>query len=236
MSVELVPPARDRDVSGFAVFSRGDLGAAHLMAHRMLDDGRHELGHRLLGGCLEGRNGAGSEWTHLQWHMAIFEIAVGQWEAALHRFEKEILPVALSSDDALTDGPGLIWRLWLSSPRAVELPWASLRTMALRNLGKHDCAYVELHCLLAVAGSRDVDALDQWLQSTHRFAARETKLLGKVVLALRAFAAADYGTAAFALSSCVDAIAELGGSHAQNLLFRQIESHCRGQALVARAA
>ena len=236
MNIQLMPTPRDRDVSGFKVFSCGDAGAAHTMAHRMLDEGRHELGHRLLGGWLEGRSGAGSEWTHLQWHMAIFEIAVGEWETALDRFEREILPVALCSEDALTDGPGMIWWLWLSAPREVELPWTSLGTMALRNLGKHDCAYVELHCLLAVAGSRDVDALDQWLRSTHRFAEREAKLLGRLGLALRAFAAADYGTAAFVLESCLDAIAELGGSHAQNLLFRQIEDYCRRHAMLARAA
>ena len=111
MSVELVPRATSRDVSGFGVFSQGDAGDAHVMAHRMLDEERYELGHQLLGAWLDSHDGAGSDWTHLQWHMAVFEIAVGKWERAFARFEREILPVAISSDDALTDAPAMLWRL-----------------------------------------------------------------------------------------------------------------------------
>ena len=85
MNVELMPRTRSHDVSGFGVFSQGDAGQAHVAAHRMLDEGRHELGHRLLGAWLEGRSGSGSDWTHLQWHMAVFELAVGQWDAAFAR-------------------------------------------------------------------------------------------------------------------------------------------------------
>ena len=43
-----MPRTHSRDLSGFGVFSHGDAGEAHVMAHRMLDDERHELGHRLL--------------------------------------------------------------------------------------------------------------------------------------------------------------------------------------------
>ena len=80
-----MPRTRSHDVSRFGVFSHGDAGQAHVAAHRMLDEGRHELGHRLLGAWLEGRSGSGSDWTHLQWHMAVFELAVGQWDAAFAR-------------------------------------------------------------------------------------------------------------------------------------------------------
>lgn len=32
------------DANGCTIFSAGDVGAAHAMAHRMLDEGRFELG------------------------------------------------------------------------------------------------------------------------------------------------------------------------------------------------
>ena len=226
MTVELVPRAQSRDVSGFGVFSHGDAGEAHVMAHRMLDEERHELGHRLLGDWLSRNSGTGSDWTHLQWHMAVFEIAVGEWEAALARFEREITPVAIDSDDALTDAPAMLWRLWLTAPRDVDLPWEPLRSRAVRNLGKRESPYVELHCLLALAGARDIETLDQWLRIKRFCKDARTKLLARLVVGLRAFAAADYMLAASVLDTVVARISELGCSHAQNLLFQQIAHHC----------
>ncbi|MFA9412456.1 MAG: hypothetical protein ACERK0_14400, partial [Deltaproteobacteria bacterium] len=38
MSLELMTRTRSHDVSGFGVFSHGDAGQAHVMAHRMLDE------------------------------------------------------------------------------------------------------------------------------------------------------------------------------------------------------
>ena len=222
MSLELMPPTRSRDISGFAVFSHGDAGEAHVTAHRMLDEGRHELGHRLLGAWLQWHDGAGSDWTHLQWHMSVFEIAVGKWEAALARLEREILPVARNSDDALTDAPALLWRLWLNAPRAVELPWEPVRDAAVRNLGRHDCPYVELHCLLALAGARDIERLEHWLRAKRHCWDQRTSILAQLAVGLRAFAAADYELAAAALTGVRERVAELGGSHAQNQLFEDI--------------
>ena len=226
MSVELVPRATSRDVSGFGVFSQGDAGDAHVMAHRMLDEERYELGHQLLGAWLDSHDGAGSDWTHLQWHMAVFEIAVGKWERAFARFEREILPVAISSDDALTDAPAMLWRLWLAAPRAVELPWEPLRARAVRNLGKSRGPYVELHCLLAIAGARDLETLDEWLRLGRHRKDPRTRLLTELVRGLRAFAASDYALASVELEGVVSKISELGGSHAQNLLFEEIAAYC----------
>jgi hypothetical protein len=76
---ELNPADAVQDVSGYTIFSSGDTGAAHAMAHQMLDDGRFKEGHILLGSWLEGRTGSGSQWVHLQFHMAVFELAIGDF-------------------------------------------------------------------------------------------------------------------------------------------------------------
>jgi hypothetical protein len=235
MSLELIPRTQSRDISGYGVFSQGDAGEAHVTAHRMLDEERYELGHRLLGAWLKWHDGAGSDWTHLQWHMAVFEIAVGRWDAALERFEREILPVAIASDDALTDGPAMLWRLWLAAPGPVELPWEPLRETAARNLGRHESPYVELHCLLALAGARDIETLDHWLQTRRHSEDPRTKLLARLVVGFRAFAASDYELAASVLDAAVPRVSELGGSHAQNQLFAKIAELC-WQKAQARAA
>jgi hypothetical protein len=236
VNVELMPRTTSRDVSGFGVFSHGDAGEAHVMAHRMLDEKRHELGHRLLGDWLNRNEGAGSDWTHLQWHMAVFEIAVGDWKAAFARFEREILPVATHTNDALTDGPAMAWRLWLSAPSPVELPWEPLRATAVENLGKHDSAYVELHGLLAIAGARDVEALDDWLRTRRHRKDESSVLLAQLAVGFRAIAASDYELAASVLHSAVPRVSELGGSDAQNRLFGEIADDCWARAQMRAAA
>jgi hypothetical protein len=238
MNLELMPRTRSHDISGFDVFSHGVAGEAHVVAHRMLDAGRHELGHRLLGAWLEGRDGSGSGWTHLQWHMAIFEIAVGQWQAALDRFETHILPFATHTDDALTDAPAMLWRLQLTAPRPVSLAWEPVHATAVRRLARPSSPYVELHCLLALAGAGDVEGLDRWLRGKRATEDPQAKLLAQMGVGLRAFAADDYELASVVLPVGAPKVSELGGSHAQNLLFPAIAdlSWARAQTLTRAAA
>lgn len=238
MSLELMPRTRTHDVSGFGVFSHGDAGQAHVMAHRALDEGRHELGHRLLGTWLEGREGSGSDWTHLQWHMAIFEIAVARWEAALARFETHILPVATHTYDALTDAPALLWRLQLTAPRPARLTWEPVHATAVRQLTRASTPYVALHCLLALAGAGDVDGLDRWLNGRRATEDSHAKVLVQMGVGLRAFAAGDYELSSVVLAAAVPKVSALGGSHAQNLLFEDIAdlSWTRAQTMTRTAA
>jgi len=238
MNLELMPRARSHDVSGFGVFSHGDAGQAHVMAHRMLDERRHELGHRLLGAWLEGRDGSGSDWTHLQWHMATFEIAVGQWDAALKRFETHILPVATHTYDTLTDAPAMLWRLQLAAPRPVTLAWEPVRATAVHRLTRPSGPYVELHCLLALAGAGDIDGLDRWLHGRRPSLDPQVKLLTQMGAGLGAFAAEDYQLSAATLTTAAPRVALLGGSHAQNLLFEDVAnlSRKRAQPLIQLAA
>jgi hypothetical protein len=170
--------------------------------------------------------------------MAIFEIAVGQWEGALSRFERHILPAATQAYDALTDAPAMLWRLELSAPRPVRLPWKPVHTTAVHRLARPSSPYVELHCLLALAGVGDVDGLDHWLRGRRETEDPRAKLLAQMGVGLRSFAAADYELAAVVLATAVPKLSELGGSHAQNLLFQSIAdlSWERAQSMTRTAA
>jgi hypothetical protein len=170
--------------------------------------------------------------------MGVFEIAVGKWEAALLRFEKHILPVAARSDDALTDAPAMLWRLQLAAPRPVSLAWEPVRATAARRLTRPNSPYVELHCLLALAGAGDVDGLDRWLRRRHVTEDPPAKLLAQMGIGLRAFAAGDYELSFAVLAAAAPKISALGGSHAQNQLFEHIAdlSWNRAQTLTRAAA
>ncbi|UCH48543.1 MAG: hypothetical protein JSU95_01620 [Betaproteobacteria bacterium] len=222
---------RIRDSSGFAVFSDGELGAMHVTAHRMLDSGQIELGHRLLGARLKGRHGTGSDWVHIQWHMAVFELSLGHWQAAWRRFRQQILPSVINSDDALTDAPALLWRLQLKADRQLCLPWEAVRARSLSAIDQQHSPFVRVHNLLALAGAKDLDSLDMWIRNqTSRNASSVEALVARIARALRAYVSGKYHEAAVEFSAALPHVFELGGSRAQNDLFTELRDSARRRA------
>ena len=222
---ELKPAGTVQDTSGYTIFSEGDIGAAHAMAHRMLDEGRIAEGHARLSAWLEDREGTGSEWIHIQFHMIVLELELGLVDEAFARFKQHILPAAASTTDALTDAPALAWRLYLVADSPDLFPWEPIRRRAESRIELHDDLWVDLHNALALAGARDLAALDRWLEiRALRAATPRDNLLLEVVEGLRAYAAGDYAEASARLTATVPHIPEIGGSHAQNGLFKQIET------------
>jgi hypothetical protein len=213
-----------QDISGYTVFSTGDAGAAHVMAHQMLDDNEIELGHQLLGEFLENHSDSGSDWIHLHFHMAIFELAIGDWDASYTRFINEILPAATTTQEALTDAPALLWRLALTAPDAIELPWEALRKSAIVSMQRPSEPFVELHNLLALAGAGDLANMDRWLESRPAYdLSRRERLVVQMAVALRAFVNGSYEYAAITMQRTVPQLPEVGGSRGQNQLFQQLE-------------
>ncbi len=211
------------DSSGYAVFSDGEAGAMHVMAHRMLDSGQIALGHRRLGEWLACRRGSGSKWIHLQWHMAIFEVALGDWQCAIARFRQYILPAVVTSYDALTDAPAFLWRLSLEAGRHLPLPWEPVRIRALSSMQGQCPAYVNVHNLLALAGARDVGSLDKWLaQQTQKTVSRAEAVVIRIAKGLKSYVEGSYDDAATQLANAVPQVAKVGGSRAQNELFTKL--------------
>ena len=207
-----------RDVSGYEIFSNGDQGAAHVLAHQMVDTGQYELGRQLLGRWLDDHAGSGSQWVHLHFHMAIFELATGHWEAAHRRYLDHVLPTAESSEGALTDAPALLWRLALSASDGTELEWEPLRRTALKRMRRPSDAFTELHNLLALAGAGDLGSLDKYL-NTRTADSFRARLVFKLATALSAYVKGHYHRAADLLWRLLPRIPEIGGSRAQIQLF-----------------
>ncbi len=216
-------PVTRPDASGYALYADGEIGAAHVFAHRMLDEGCTHFGHAVLGRWLSSRTGRGGQWVHIQWHMAVFELGLGCWHDALARFQREIRPYAFATEDALTDAPSLLWRLRLSTPDPVPLPWTEAHRTACRNLRRARTPYIQLHNLLALCGAGDLTMLDRWLERmAPAEGARAEQLLWRMGRGLRAYAAGAYLEAAHILAETVPSVSEIGGSRAQNELFHEL--------------
>ena len=228
-----------RDVSGYELFSHGDQGAAHVLAHEMVDTAQYERGRQLLGRWLDVHSGSGSQWVHLHFHMAIFELATGHWDAAHRRYLEHVLPTAESSEDALTDAPALLWRLALSAPQGTELEWEPLRQTALNRMRRPSDSFTELHNLLALAGAGDLGSLDRYTK-TRTADSFDMRLVVKLATALLAYVKGHYYRAADLLWGLLPRIPEIGGSRAQIQLFEQMATaslhkatSCGGQAQMA---
>ena len=225
------PTPATHDASGSAIFADGDVGRAHEMAHRMLDNGSIAEGHRRLGRWLRGRTGSGSRWVHIQFHMAVFELELGLVEDAYARFEEHVLPAAEAGSEALTDAPALAWRLWLALDSPALFPWEAIRRTAAARIAHRDEPYVDLHNALALAGAGDLAGLGRWFTSRRaRARSRVDALVLEVADGLRGFVQGDDRGAAAVLSRALPHISEIGGSRAQNQLFAQITDACLNRA------
>ena len=220
------------DSSGYAVFSEGDAGVIHVLAHRMLDSNQIDRGHRLLGDWLAHRHGSGSKWVHLQWHMAVFEISLGHWQSGFDRFRQHILPAVLTSFDALTDAPAFLWRLSLEAGKHGCLPWEPVRDRALLSLQRSGSPFVNAHNILALAGAGDTDSLDMWIErNTQTGEPRSDGPVIRFARGLRAYISGGYSHAAQELHGITAQFSRIGGSRAQNELFTKLHEAASRKAV-----
>ena len=211
------------DAGGQKIFARGSYGAIHVLAHRLSDEGRFEEAREALGHWLEKREGSGSDWVHLQFHLALCELETGRWDCAYRRFRRHILLSAATSASALTDGPALLWWLSLTAPKPVGLPWLPLRRIARNQLDQTTDPFTQVHNLLALGGAGDTDTLRAWShKTTPAVSGKADSLLRQIGDAILAFADKTYGRAATILNGAIHDIDRFGGSRMQNRLFRKI--------------
>lgn len=205
----------------FQVFSKGEVGRMHVLAHQLTDERRYELGHRVLGEWLDNRKGHTSEDVHLHWHMGVFELAVSEWSSAYARFNEHILP-AVERGEAATDAPAMLWRLRLDAPRRAPLPWEVARAYAISGLRDESDGFIVLHHLLALAGAGDIPSLDAWLHAPTIDEAHGGFVLARLAEGLRAFASEDYRAAAARLGATLPWLVHVGGSDAQRELLHRM--------------
>jgi hypothetical protein len=214
--------ASNAPTNGFRPFNDGAAGRVHDRVHRLIDDARHDEARTLLGDWLDCNQGSGSEWVHLQWHLAVLELGSGALLEALERFRLHIRP-AIEAREALTDAPSLLWRLFLAGSRGLKLDWDRVRAAANHHGDHRQDPYVDLHDVLALAGAGDLRSLDRWLDAhLDGVGSEQDRILLKTAWGLRSFASRDYGVAAALLADGEVDASRLGGSRAQNLLFEQI--------------
>lgn len=199
--------------------------AAHTVAHIAYETGDAAGGASFLRSWLAEYNPAHQLYVHNHWHLALFELAEGEVEAVLERYERVIRPGRATSPalGTLADAASLLWRLTLTELPASELPWEEVAEFAAAAFPRPGTTWADAHCMAAWCAVADERRLIALIGGLRDRAAGGKGYAGPVLVTLAegflAYAHGEWGLAANLFGMAMPEVVRLGGSHAQRELF-----------------
>ncbi len=218
--------------------------AAHTVAHIAYETGDAEGGAAFLREWLVGYDPAHQLYVHNHWHLALFELAAGNFGDVLALYDRVIRPTVATSPPlgTLADAASLLWRCTLTERPAGELPWAEVADYAAANFPRAGVTWADAHCLIAWCAMNDTARLVALVGQLRDRVAGGKVYAGPVLVTLGeaylAFASGDWSRAANLFQLARPEFIRLGGSHAQRDVFEEtlIEACARaGRLEQARA-
>lgn len=214
--------------------------AAHSVAHVYFERGDAAAGADFLENWLNGFDCPASSYVHLSWHLALFELALGQYQRAIERYEADIRPYVVAKSMAtLPDSASFLWRVQMysggqSSPPLTP-PWEEVRTLATPMAEKPGFAFQVAHAALALAASHDQEALTMMLDQLQGAAEQGDTFTQDMVVPLVQgivdFAQGEYAKSTQLLEPVCPQLVRIGGSHAQREVFEDtlLEAYLRAE-------
>jgi len=218
--------------------------AAHTMAHVRYETGEAEAGATFMRDWLVGYDPAHQIFVHNTWHLALFEMSAGNYDAVIDLYDRVIRPEVATSSPLLTvaDAASLLWRLRLDRRPEEETRIEPLAEWTRAVFQQPGMTWADAHCMVAWAAVNDQARLGQLIEQLQPRVAAGKVYAGAMLPTLGegflAFAAEDWARAAALFDSVADEVVRLGGSHAQRDVFEEtrIEAHARaGNLETARA-
>lgn len=196
--------------------------AARIVAQAHHERGDHRAGLKLLGAWLRTFIPSAPAVVQLRHQEALLHLAQGDARAAIQGFERWIRPAARAlCPGALLAAAALLWRFKLDG-HDLRPAWDELRPQAAVASTGTGSALGDLHVAFALAGARDLDALDRLVDAAHARADRGDLAAGGVVLpialGLRELVAGEYAAAAERLEFALGGLDRLGGAQATRAL------------------
>lgn len=190
--------------------------AAHARAHAYYELGEHAEGLRWLDAWLAqaGARCLGSD--HLCWHAVLHDLGLGDIDAVLERYDRDLSPSVLQGIRSLVDGASLLWRLDLMGipDRAEDI--AEIRAMAGRELTDPSTAFSAMHAALADAAAGDDTSLTRLEQRCRVSSMPAMADLGApLAAALAGFVRGEHASVADPLLELFAASRATGASRAQ---------------------
>lgn len=199
--------------------------AAHARVHAHVELGETAAGVAFLTDWLRDYDPAAQLHCHLNWHLALFELDLGESERAIARYQAAIRPSVASSAPmaTLADAASLLWRCALYEVGPRPLPWEEVADLAERRFPRAGLAFADLHAAMAEAATEGAASLGRRIEALERLAGDGTLPQGRVAPALcrgiAAFSRGEPAEAADLLAGALPELTRIAGSHAQREVF-----------------
>lgn len=212
-------------------YNRNDAWAHHAVAHVMEAQARINEGITWMENLADTWADCNSMlYTHNWWHIALYYIERGEYQKVLHLYNTHIWGRARK--DSPKDQVGaisLLLRLELCGVDVSEY-WYSLAIYLLPRLHEHALPFQDLHYIYALARAGYADWANEMRLSMHQHAlslpsyTRRQWLEVAIPLArgLVSYANGEYLNTVINLKPVLQRLHEIGGSHAQRQLFKQV--------------
>ncbi len=199
--------------------------AAHIRAHVHYEAGEAAAGLDWLRGWFADYDRSGAMHCHLGWHIALWQLELGDAAAAWRTYDALVHPEDASGRgswgpplNALTDGVSFLFRAELAGGARDPERWAELAAFARRTYPNPGLAFADMHSALASAMTGDREALAAIVAEAKGPAADMVVTLAR---GFDAFVQGNWSEAVGALQAASISHERIGGSRAQRDLIEQ---------------
>lgn len=213
--------------------------ASHNMAHVFYETSDYSGGLEFLNAWIVGYSDRAPFFSHLNWHMALFELTQGRYTRAQEIYEQCIRPSVLEKTGGLgpplADATSLLWRMELYGKGVSERDWNEVRAFASDQAANPGVSFQDAHAALALAATHDQTTMNSLIDGLKRMVRDGNSFVDDVVLPLvkgiEAFGREDYDDTIRYLEPIDDRIVALGGSQAQRAVFHDtlLQAYLRTQ-------
>jgi hypothetical protein len=202
---------------------------AHIRAHVDYESDENEAGLAWLDNWLKNYPREGLMHCHLNWHVALWSLELGDTARARQVFADMVAPGAAWGPplNVLTDSASFLLRDELLGGKRDPVLWSAVADCAKAFFPQPGLAFADAHCAIAHAMTGDSQALDTLRGGAKGPAA---DMLVELVCAFDAFARGDHRAVLRHLEPLMPVHERIGGSHAQRDLLEYLVEVSRQRA------
>lgn len=201
--------------------------ASHNMAHCFYETADYTGGIEFIATWVDDYDARAPFFSHLNWHLALFELTQGRYKRAHEIYRQTIRPSVLEQAGGLgpplADATSLLWRFRLYGYAVPEEEWAEVAKFSRDAYNAGSFAWQDMHAALALAATGDSTTLDEMTARLRRRAERGNAMDAEVTLPLvrgiEAFARGAYDEAVKLIEPIAPQMVRTGGSQAQRQVF-----------------